>query len=130
MENSKNTTFIVLALVVVVVAGILIYNNKNKTQVPAKPGVTAKNATMPPFILGNFEKLAGQTLSMKVGADEKTVTLSATTKVVKQVTDKSGKITLVEIKPNEIKANAQIVVYYSGSTGSEYIANKIQVISQ
>lgn len=127
---------IVILAAAVVLAGGLIYFNYQSGQKPqdnpagqnsgdSQP--SSSREEMPQFILGKVTKLEEQKIILAVGAEQKTATLVGSTTVVKQVKDKES-YKNIDASAADIKVGAQIVVYYSATVGTEYVADKIQIL--
>jgi hypothetical protein len=134
MKN-KNAFYVVLILLVL--AGVIWYSYGFKKSAPELVGQTQNNqnkkgpppiAEMPKFIMGNVSKVEGQNVLIKVGPEEKTITTDAKTAVISQVKDGTGWKN-ISATLGDVKAPLKIVVYYNQNTGSEYKADKIQILN-
>lgn len=138
MKN-KNAFYIVLLLLIV--AGIVWYSFGFKKSIPQfqpqSVGQTQNNqnkqgpppiAEMPKFIMGDVSKIEGQNVFIKVGTEEKTITTDAKTAVISQVKDGTGWKN-ISATLGDVKAPLKIVVYYNQNSGSEYKADKIQILN-
>lgn len=82
-------------------------------------------------LIGSVENVTKSTISLKTGTETKKVTLAADAKIIKDVPTKDGPVKLVDVKISDIKAGNVLVVYFDSvsKTGSEYVANKIEIVS-
>ena len=111
MTNSKKIVLIILVIVTITM-GLIILNDRQKSGQPQ----------IGPFALGIVTKITGQTIYFSVEGQEKTVTVSQATKIIKQVKDRGGLLTVADAKLDDIKIGSQIVVYYS--------TDKIQILNE
>ena len=137
MINNKVVSVVV---VVAIIIGIVWYvSNKNKiigSEVPPTGQTTQtqnnKKVPEPPgipkFILGNVSKIEGQKVFIKVGTEEKTIITNKKTVLISQVKDGQG-YKNVPATFSDIKISSQIVVYYSQNSGSQYTADKVQILN-
>lgn len=133
MNDNIKKIGLAVAVVLILVAGVFFLGKKpvnNQNDAENSNSVTEQKpdpSKMPDFILGKVEKIEGQKVFFKSGAEEKSVLVSASTQIIKQVKEKDG-YKNVEAKLGDIKKGVQIVVYYQSINGSEYTANKIQIL--
>jgi len=133
MKDNIKKIRLAVVVVLVLIAGVFflgqkpVNNQNNPTQQNSVTEQKADNSKMPDFILGKVEKIEGQKVFFKSGTEEKSVLVSAGTQIIKQVKEKNA-YKNVEAKLGDIKKGVQIVVYYQSINGSEYTANKIQIL--
>lgn len=132
MDNKKIIPIVVVAIVLI--AGVW-YLLGSKEQASAPSNQQSENSKtqpeaskMPPFLIGKVTKVEGQTVTVKSGVDTYTILTTSATSVISQVKDKTG-YKNVDSKFSDIKVSAQIVIYYTQSSGSKYTADRIQILN-
>ncbi len=139
MITGKKHFAIYLAVVVLigVTFGVLPFLYKNQPTTPIQP--TVRPTIIPkaavkkilPLVLGTVQKVVGSTVYFTNAGNVKTVALTPSGTVVKQIQNKKGPATFIPIKISDMKAGNMIVVSYDSvsRSGLEYMASKIEVIS-
>ena len=130
MDNKKS--FLVLLLVIIILItgwyvlgvkkmGLLITQNENN-QTENK-----KSPEMPKFVFGVVSKIEGSTVFVKMGAEEKIILTNEKIIVIRHIKDGES-YKNVSATFDDIKISQKIVVYYNQNFGSEYTAEKIQIL--
>ena len=91
-----------------------------KKEIPKQPEI-------PKFLFGSVSKIEGRIVTLKVGNEEKEITVAGNTVIIKQVKDVTGYKSIPVIF-SEIKSGAQMIVYYRVSSLPNYVADKIQIL--
>jgi hypothetical protein len=131
--NTKKALAIVVVFAVLLIAVLMLAADKQKSDQNSSQennqASTSDAGQMPKFIMGSVTRVEGQKVFVS-SEGEKTVVASGSTKIVKQVKAKDGSISLAEGNLADVKAGNTIVAYYSsGPVGTEYQADKIQIIN-
>ena len=128
IKNNKKEWFVILGVLVLIGGGILITQvaKKPSSNIPAGGQLSAEQK-MPDFVMGKVTRVDGQKVYFNVGVEEKSVLVNADTKIIKQVKEQ-GAYKNIDARLADIQANLQIVVYYQAINGTEYTANKIQIL--
>lgn len=132
MQN-KNTSYVVLGVVVVVIVVLYLIPldlfKKNLSKESENTQNIYTTTGTPKFIMGVVSKIEDQKIFINIAENEKVVVVDGKTLITKQI--KEG-VKFVNVPANliEIKSSSRVVVYYIEETSfSEYKAVKIQILS-
>ena len=131
MDNKKNFLALLLIIIILVTGWYLLGVKKTGlpiTQNENNQTENKKSPEMPKFVFGEVTKIEGQKIFIKAGAEEKTVLTEAKTVVINQIKDGES-YKNVSATFDDIKISQKIVVYYNQNSGSEYTAEKIQILN-
>lgn len=134
--NNKIVSVVVIVVVVLGVVWYVYFKNNTKQEVlPAgETGQIQNNQEIPKlpeipkFILGSVLRVEGQNIFVTVGNEEKTIITDGKTVLISQVKDEQG-YKNIPATFSDIKISSQIIVYYSQNSGSQYTADKIQMLN-
>lgn len=138
MENKKNILYVIVLLLIIIGAFWYVFSLVKPTSQPAvvqsQTDLTDKtNKKVPPppeipkFISGTVTRTEKGKVFIQAGGGEKTIITNDKTEIVKQV-KVDGIFQNLPATFAEIKSLLQIVVFYGENSGSEYTANKIQIL--
>jgi hypothetical protein len=128
IKNNKKELLIILGVLILVGGGILIVqvNKKPAPNIPSSQQQSSEQK-IPDFVMGKVTKIDGLKVYFVVGTEEKSVLVNVDTKIIKQVKE-AGVYKNIDSRFADIKKDLQIVVYYQAINGSEYTADKIQIL--
>lgn len=132
MQN-KNTSYVVLGLVVVVIAvsyfiPLDYFKDKLSKEFENTQNTSITTGT-PKFIMGVVSGIEEQKVFIKIAEKEKVVVVDGKTLITKQI-KQDGKFSSISANFIEIKSSSRVVVYYNEDPSvPEYKAIKIHILS-
>ena len=129
--NDKKTWYSILLLIILFCGAWYLFNLSNNSDITDKTKDEKKDVLIPPklpkFIFGLVSRVEGNQIYLKVGEDEKSVILDNKTVITKQVKKPEGYVSEPVLLENVI-AGMQMMVYFTKNSGSEYRAERIQIL--